>query len=350
MDGAVVRLVGWRQMETYVAGYLEAHPDQPVAFVSDQQWDQAQAGWDVCYTDLYGPMAELDRSELHPLRADAVVPVSPHAAAAHTADGAPWAVPVVEHPAVLLFNPEFFAEAGVPAPTSDWTWADFLAALRAFGAGAKYGLTGGCGLALVQWMAGQLAMRMSREAALAEALGMAREAISGPWVHPAAQGRWIRDSFYQGEAAMTVGTPGNARWRMAFTERPFRLRASDAVVPRLQPSDPLVSDWTYSSFVFNRRTRHLQAALAFGNWVATHPALGPVGWWGWPAAADGGALDAHRAGFSPLIRGQLPEVRPLPGWGKGTRLTIPAIAPIIEAALRGEQSPKDAARAVVGVG
>lgn len=301
-DDAEVRLVGWRQMEIYVAAYAEAHPDQRLAFVSDQQWDGARSEWDVCYTDLYGPIAGVDRSALQPLPAGASVPIAAHAAAAHSAGGALWAVPVVEHPHVLLFSPQLFAEAGVAAPTVDWTWADVQAALRAFAAGGRYGLTGGCGPALVQWMAGQLAARMPPESALSEGLRMAREATAGPWVHPAAEGQWVRDAFYQGEAAMTVGTPGNPRWRLRFAERPCRLREWDAVVPRFLRADPVVADWAYSSFVFSRNARRLDAALRFTNWVATRPAVGAPGWWGWPACTEGGALEEHRSRFPPLIR------------------------------------------------
>jgi len=58
-----------------------------------------------------------------------------------TRDGAMWAVPLSITPNVMWYNPEIFAEAGLPEPTNGWTITEFVDALIALDAvteGAPY--------------------------------------------------------------------------------------------------------------------------------------------------------------------------------------------------------------------
>jgi multiple sugar transport system substrate-binding protein len=65
---------------------------------------------------------------------------------AFTVDGKLYQIPVEWNNMVIFYNTKMFADAGVPAPTTEWTWDDFLNAAKALTSGEGGDKTYGFGI------------------------------------------------------------------------------------------------------------------------------------------------------------------------------------------------------------
>ena len=189
-------------------------------------------------------------------------------------DKALYAIPVDFTPMVMYYNRRLFDEAGVPYPTENWTWADFLDRAQRLTKGDRYGFT------FPNWMAGWIlwiwnnagdvlatngrATGVADSPATVEAVTFIRNLVNQHKVAPSLSQQAAEGAapFANGDAAMEM----SGHWNLTTLASSPKIKLDDigiAPIPVSRQGEKPVTVLYESGWAIGKHSPHADAAWKF---------------------------------------------------------------------------------------